>query len=424
MDWIESDSEHVWHPFTQVQTESKPIAVERAEGVWVYGVDGSKYLDANSSWWVNIHGHGHPALVQSIKDQADKLQHVIFAGITHQPAADLAVGLLKWLPSYSKVFYSDNGSTAVEVAIKMAFQYWDNKDDARNTVIAIGGAYHGDTFGSMSVSERDVFNKPFEPFLFDVKYIDRPTESNLESVLDSLDTILSSNKVAAFIYEPLVQGAAGMKMYSVDHLERLMQLCRKHDVLLIADEIMTGFGRTGTMFASDKVLIKPDLICLSKGLTGGYLPLGATITTDKLFDAFLSDEKRKGFLHGHSFTGNPMACAVAKASLDLFDSAYIWQQMESIEKQHQIFLEKFRTQFNHDIRVCGTILAIDFKINDQDGYFNPAFGKVYNFFIKKGLIVRPLGNTVFVNPPYCISSEELKMIYDALLELAEWLNHH
>lgn len=420
MDWTNKDQKYVWHPFTQVQTEGTPIPIERAEGVYLFGADGKKYMDVNSSWWVNLHGHSNPVLVDAIKKQLDELQHVIFAGITHKPAAELAEKIAGICPiGLDKVFFSDNGSTSIEVAIKIAFQYWHNRGEDRKKVIAIEGAYHGDTFGSMSVSERDVFNRPFEPFMFDVAYIDFPNGENDETVIESFTKLVAGGKVASFVFEPLVQGAAGMRMYKESTLDVLIQIAQQYNVICIADEVMTGFGRTGTTLAIDQINSNPDIICLSKGLTGGYLPMGLSVVSQYLFDEFLHAEKRKGFLHGHSFTGNPLACAVAIASLDLLQEDKTQSAIQSINTAHCAFANKFKESFHHDIRVKGTIMAIDLKINDEaTGYFNPANSQAYEYFIKKGLIIRPLGNTVFVNPPYCITSSELDYIYDTLWEFS------
>lgn len=422
-DWYEIDKKHVWHPFTQAFTEKNPIPIERAEGVWLYDTEGRKYLDANSSWWVNVHGHSNQFINNRIKLQIDQLQHVIFAGIAHEPASRLCDDLKAWLPDqYEKFFFSDNGSTANEVAIKMCYQYFYNQNIHKKTIIAIEGSYHGDTFGAMSVSERDVFNRPFEPFMFDVKYVPFPNGTNDLEVIDLFSKLIKENEVAAFIFEPLVQGAAGMRMYASQTLDALIQICSDNDVLTIADEVMTGFGRTGKMFACDYLSHKPDIICMSKGLTGGYLPMGLTVTSNKLYQVFLSEKKQNGFLHGHSFTGNPLACAAARASLELFDDK-CFESIEMIHQSHQEFLAKFSGMYHDPTRLIGTIVAIDIITDDPQGYFNPAASKVYNFFKEKGLLVRPLGNTVFINPPYCISKAELELIYQSIFDLKEWLSH-
>ncbi len=421
MDWTSKDQKYVWHPFTQVQTEGRPIPIEHGEGIYLFAADGKKYMDVNSSWWVNLHGHSHPKLVDALKAQLDDLQHVIFAGITHKPASELAEKIANICPpGLDKVFFSDNGSTSIEVAIKIAFQYWHNKGEERRKVIAIEGAYHGDTFGSMSVSERDVFNRPFEPFMFDVEYIEFPNGENDDEVIASFRKLVEQGNVASLVFEPLVQGAAGMRMYNEATLDELISIAQQHKVICVADEVMTGFGRTGTTLAIDQINANPDIICLSKGLTGGYLPMGLSVVSQYLFDEFLHAEKRKGFLHGHSFTGNPLACAVAIASLDLLQEDSTQEAIKRITASHEAFALKYKKAFKHSIRVKGTILAIDLKINNEaTGYFNPANSQAYNYFMKKGLIIRPLGNSVFVNPPYCIKSSDLDYIYDTLWEFSE-----
>lgn len=421
-DWYELDEKFVWHPFTQAFTEKNPIPIESAEGVWLKDKNGKRYLDANSSWWVNVHGHSNQTINARIKKQIDQLQHVIFAGVAHEPASRLCEELKPWLPEhFEKFFFSDNGSTANEVAIKMCHQYFFNQNLAKDTIIAMEGSYHGDTFGAMSVSERDIFNRPFEAFMFDVKYIPFPDGTNDEEVINCIDQIIQSNQVAAFIFEPLVQGAAGMRMYSAKTLDRLIEKCAKNNVLTIADEVMTGFGRTGKMFATNYLENKPDIMCLSKGLTGGYLPMGLTVTHDAIYQVFLSEQKQNGFLHGHSFTGNPLACEAARASLDLFDDA-TFEAISRIHEKHQEFLNSFNAEYSDNTRLIGTILAIDIETEDQQGYFNPAASKVYHFFKEKGLLVRPLGNTVFINPPYCIKEEELDLIYQSIYDLKDWLS--
>ncbi|MFS8562913.1 MAG: adenosylmethionine--8-amino-7-oxononanoate transaminase [Rhabdochlamydiaceae bacterium] len=301
-----------------MQTARPPIPIIRAQGVYLYAEDGSRYLDAISSWWVNLHGHAHPYIAQKIKSQAEVLEHVIFADFTHRPAVELASRLILLLPrAMSKVFYSDNGSTAVEVALKIALQYWHNQKIPKSKVICFKSSYHGDTFGAMSAAGRNEFNKPFWQKLFDVESIDPPLKGQEELSLSQLQSILDQGNTACFIFEPLVLGSGGMIIYPPNGLDRLIQCCKEHQVLTIADEVMTGFGRTGTLFACEQLQEKPDLICLSKGLTGGFLPLGVTACTEEIFSAFLGNQLTQAFLHGHSYTANPLACSSALASLDL-----------------------------------------------------------------------------------------------------------
>ena len=322
----ERDKAVIWHPYTQQQTADAPVGIVKADGAYLYAEDGKRYIDGVSSWWVNTHGHAHPHIAQAIAAQAAALEHVKFAGFTHEPAIQLAERLLTHLPdNQARIFYSDNGSTAVEVAMKMAFQYWYNRGAARTRIIAFQNAYHGDTFGAMSVSGRSAFTAPFLPFLFDVLYIDWPEAGKEADVAAQLQQIIQENTIdgqctiAAFIFEPLLQGTAGMQMCSPEILGELLRTCKENAIITIADEVMTGTGRTGKFFAMDAVAEKPDVVCLSKGLTGGFMALGVTSCTDDIYKSFLSSDKLKTLFHGHSFTANPMACATALASMDLME---------------------------------------------------------------------------------------------------------
>lgn len=421
-DWPSRDRDSVWHPFTAITHDSENIPIVRAEGVWLYAADGKRYMDAISSWWVNLHGHAHPYIAQRVAEQAASLEHVMFAGFTHQPAVELASRLLGHLPAqYSKVFYSDNGSTAVEVALKMAFQYWFNEDSPRKRVIALEDAYHGDTFGAMAVGGRGVFTAPFDPFLFDVEFIPAPVPGMEQEAVSQLESLLSKGDVASFIFEPLVQGTAGMQVYSAEVLDRMLALCKQHGVLTIADEVMTGFGRTGTLFATDQCTHRPDLICLSKGITGGFLPMGVTICTDAIYKAFWLRDDAKGrmrtFLHGHSYTANPMACAAAVASLDLLEKEATWENIRRIEARHQAFaLEAVALNGVAAVRQKGVILAIEYHTSQHTGYFNSLRDRLYDHFMQRGIVLRPLGNIIYILPPYCISDQELDTIYQAIRE--------
>lgn len=419
-DWTKLDSSSVWHPFTAITHDSVNIPIVRAEGVWLYAADGRRYLDAISSWWVNLHGHGHPYIASKVAAQAAKLEHVMFAGFTHEPAVELATRLIGRLDSnYSKVFYSDNGSTAVEVALKMAFQYWYNEDGPRAKVIAFEDAYHGDTFGAMAVGGRGVFSEPFDPFLFDVDFIPAPVSGKEQEAMRRLEAALAGGNVASFIFEPLVQGTAGMQVYAPEVLDQMMTLCRQHGVLLIADEVMTGFGRTGTFLATDQCTVKPDLICLSKGITGGFLPMGVTICTDDIYKAFWLRDDAKGrlrtFLHGHSYTANPMACAAAVASLDLLEQESTLADIRRIASRHETFAHEAATlQGVAAVRHKGVILAIEYHSPQQTGYFNSLRDRLYDHFMQRGIVLRPLGNIIYVLPPYCITDAELDTIYEAI----------
>ena len=414
----ERDHKAVWHPFTQIKIAPKPVAISRGEGAYFYDETGKRYIDAIASWWVNIHGHCHPYLAKKISEQLNQLEHAIFSGFTHEPAVQLAERLLKRLPAnQSKIFYSDNGSTAVEVALKMAFQYWSNKGQEKIKVIALENAYHGDTFGGMSVGARNAFNLPFSKLLFDVLHIPVPVKGKEKDTRLALKGIIEKENISAFIFEPLVQGAGGMVMYSPEILDELMQMCASKNIITIADEVMTGFGRTGKFFATDYLKNKPDIICLSKGITGGVMPLGVTSCAQFIYDAFLSDDKMKTFFHGHSYTANPTACSAALASMDLFDQPETSQQIERIATKHKQFLEHIQSHRSLlDARQLGTILALEIKTKEHTHYLNSLAEYVSSFFMERGIILRPLGNIVYVLPPYCISNDDLDYIYAAIEE--------
>jgi adenosylmethionine-8-amino-7-oxononanoate aminotransferase len=417
-EWLQKDKRYVWHPFTQMQTASDPIVVTKAKDALLYTADGKEYLDCNSSWWVTVHGHGNELIASAVAEQVKILDHVIFAGVTHPKAVELAERVSKLLPEQlSKVFFSDDGSTAVEVALKMAFQFWHNKNCPKTRVLALEGAYHGDTFGAMSVGQRDYFNRPFEKFFFDVDYLGFPYEEKEDSLLRDAEIAFASGQFAALIVEPLIQGSAGMRMYNASWLDCLVSLAKRYEVLVIFDEVMTGWGRTGKLFAMDYCQQKPDIVCLSKGLTGGVLPLGLTVTKEKVYNAFLSDEVAKGFLHGHSFTGNPIACAAACASLTLFESQDTWQTIEAITSCYLQRIDEFRTfEAVADVRMLGTIFAVELKTADGTTYFSGVRDFAYDFFLANNLLIRPLGNTIFLNPPYCITSKQLNYALDKLSE--------
>lgn len=342
---VEQDLACIWHPFTQMQTARPPIPIVRAKGVYLYSEDGKSYLDAISSWWSNLHGHAHPYISEKIKAQADLLEHVIFADFTHRPAVNLATKLLSLLPSgYSKIFYTDNGSTAIEAALKMTFQYWQNLHPQTRKLKAIcfKGGYHGDTFGAMAAAGKNEFNKPFWNHFFEVYTIDPHLAGKEEASLTQLETILKQNDTACFIFEPLVLGSGGMIIYPPEGLNALIGRCHQQEVLTIADEVMTGFGRLGTLFACQQLKETPDIICLSKGLTGGFLPLGVTACKEKIFQAFLGLELQKAFLHGHTYTANPLACTSALASLDLLKEMICTYQRNMIAESHRSFCDKWK----------------------------------------------------------------------------------
>jgi len=423
MNWQSEDEKYVWHPFTQVKTEQNPLVITHAIDATLIASDGSKYLDCNSSWWVNVHGHGNEHIADALQDQFHQIDHVIFAGVTHPKAIELAKRICEKLNNdLTKVFYSDNGSTAVEVALKMAIQYWHNQKVNRPRILALEGAYHGDTFGAMSVGERDCFNVPFEPYFFEVTYLPFPTSEMEEEILINAENLLKSREFGCLILEPLIQGSAGMRIYSISFLEKLTTIAKKYGTLVIYDEIMTAFGRTGKLFAFEHTQVQPDIICLSKGLTGGVLPLGLTVTTQSIFDAFLSEERVKAFLHGHSFTGNPLACAAACASLDLFEKEETWADIDAIGKRNAAFIVtiKLNPQVK-DVRGIGTILAIE--LNDSEsGYFSQKKEIAYHYFLENGMLLRPLGNVIFINPPYCLTEDEQQYIFDVITSFLNELN--
>lgn len=415
----ERDQDLIWHPYTQMQNAPAPIPIVRGEGVYLIAEDGKKYMDAVSSWWVNIHGHSHPYIAEKVAAQLSRLEHVIFAGFTHPGAVELAERLLGIIPSgQKKVFYSDNGSTAVEVALKMCLQYWSNRGEERTRVLAFNNSYHGDTFGAMALSSRSAFTRPFEKLLFDVEFIDLPHQGNIEQLKKRISAICSD--LSAFIFEPLVQGAGGMQMYEAAFLDELIQHCKKEGVLTIADEVMTGFGRTGKLFASGHLTGQADVMCFSKGLTGGTMALGVTTCTLDIYNAFLSDDKLKTLFHGHSFTANPIACAAALASLDLLLEPETIGHIERISLRHQEFRSRIKGHPKiKNIRQTGTILALEWVTADNTSYFNQLRDNLYNFFLEQGIILRPLGNIIYIMPPYCISNEQLAFIYKKIEEALE-----
>ncbi len=427
------DKKIIWHPYTQHKLNPDSIGVVKAKGAYVYDDKGKKYIDAAASWWTSIHGHSHPYIAKKVSAQLKKLEHVIFAGFTHEPAVQLAERLLKKLPKNQKrIFFSDNGSTAVEVALKMSFQYWHNQGLSKPKVIAFKNAYHGDTFGAMSVSERGAFSKPFDANLFDVIFVDAPVKGMEERAVEQLKSqiISSKSQIAAFIFEPIIQGVAGMVIHSADALSEMIRICRENKIFTIADEVFTGFGRTGKFFASDHLSEKPDIMCLSKGLTGGTMAMGVTSCTQEIFNAFLSEDRMKTFFHGHSFTANPVACAASLASMDLMERGTTQKNIARISKQHKYFAKKITGRLPmaigtavgikiQDVRLLGVILAIELKTGSGTSYFNNIRDTAISFFMSKGILLRPLGNVIYLVPPYCISDKDLEYIYDSIVEFLE-----
>jgi adenosylmethionine-8-amino-7-oxononanoate aminotransferase len=417
MSLIDRDKVVVWHPYTQMKTAAPPLPIVRGQGVYLFTEDGRKLLDGISSWWVNIHGHAHPRLNQAIAEQARKIAHVIFAGATHEPAVELAERLVGALPAgLTRIFYSDNGSTAVEVAIKLALQYWQNiggKSRAERTrIVALHHAYHGDTVGAMSVSGESIFTQPFASLLFPV---DRVDPSGLSAHLDA-----HGERIAAVIVEPMLQGAGGMIMWPAESLAKVRELCYRHGVLMIADEVLTGFGRTGRMFACEHASVTPDIICLSKALTAGYLPMAATAVTNAVYEAFLSDDRAKTFFHGHSFTANPLGCAVALASLDLIEEGNVLARIVRLERQLRDGLTPLaQLPIVRDVRVLGGVGVVELK--SDGGYLDNVGPLLYEQFLERGILLRPLGNVVYFMPPYVITDGEVDMVTGCIGEVLKEL---
>ena len=407
------DRAHVWHPYTQHAVAPTPITISRAEGALLYEPSGRAILDAISSWWVTLHGHAEPTIAAAIAEQARTLEQVIFAGFTHEPAARLAAELAARLPpGLDRVFFSDNGSTAVEVAIKMALQYWTNRGAPRPTIAALDHAYHGDTFGAMSASARGLFTAPFTQHLFDVVRLGDPQSDDIVAALDAAPPL------AAVLVEPLLQGAGGMRMWDAATLRALRAATAERGILLIADEVLTGFGRTGPLFACETAGITPDIICLSKGLTGGFMPLGATAVRQGVFDEFLRDDRRLTLFHGHSFTANPLACAAARASLALLDDASAARR-SAIERSHRAGIARLATHPRvRQPRVLGTVAAINLDAPDT-GYLSAIGPRLASFALDNDVFLRPMGDVVYVLPPYCTTDEQLTRVYDVIAAFLE-----
>ncbi|WP_400191489.1 adenosylmethionine--8-amino-7-oxononanoate transaminase [Hymenobacter sp. B81] len=416
------DQQVIWHPYTQMQTAPAPIAVVRGEGAWLYADDGTAYLDAIASWWTNLHGHAHPHIAERVHRQLQTLEHVIFAGFTHEPAVALAEGVLQILPpNQARVFYSDNGSTAVEVALKMALQYHHNQDWPRPRILAFRDSYHGDTFGAMSVSSRGTFTAPFARLLFDVDYLDVPVPGREAEVLAQAAALLATGQVAAFIFEPLLLGTAGMVTYEPGVLDELLRLCRQHGTLCIADEVLTGFGRTGRLFASHYLREQPDLVCLSKGLTGGTMALGVTTCSAAVYESFLSPDRQKTLFHGHSYTANPVACAAGLASLELLLAPETRAHIDRIAAAHAAQAQRLAGRPGvRAVRTLGTMLALELAVpGEGTSYFSTLRDQLYHHALRRGVLLRPLGNIVYTLPPYCTTDLELEQIYQVMDELRE-----
>ncbi len=424
---LERDQATIWHPYTQHKISASPFVITHGEGAYLFDENGKRYLDLISSWWVNLHGHAQPEIAQAIYQQALKLEQVIFSGFTHEPAVCLAEELLNLLPKeFGKVFYSDNGSTAVEVALKMAYQFWRNQGEKKRCrFIAFQNGYHGDTFGAMSVGKSSGFFSNFEDLLFSVTMFPYPATwlgdenvfQNEQHVLTQIDDYLQQygSETAALIIEPLIQGAGGICMCRPVFLRELERLVRSYNVLIIYDEAMTGFGRTGDFIACNKTNTRPDIICLAKGITGGFLPLAVTVCQDKLYETFLGDNFTKALAHGHSYTANPLGCAAALASLKLLQQPETIMQINTIEKVHRDAVNSLLNDLPIEMpRYCGTISAFDLKLGSE-------YGSKYSIqlrdkFSEQGLLIRPLGNVIYFMPPYCITEQELRSAYEIVIE--------
>lgn len=423
MNLASRDAALIWHPYTQMQTALPPLPIVRGAGSLLFTETGEAYLDAVSSWWVTLHGHAHPYLAQKVAAQISQLDHVLFAGCTHPPAVELAEKLLPLLPANQKrVFYSDNGSTAVEVALKMAIQFGENQGTPKRRIVAFRDSYHGDTFGAMAVSSRSAFTQPFVQYLFEVDFIDVPVAGREQKVVGQLEALAQTGEMAAFIFEPLLLGTAGMIMYAPDVLDQLLAICRSHQILTIADEVLTGFGRTGENFASNNLINQPDIMCFSKGLTGGVMALGATTCAAFIYDAFLSHDPARTFFHGHSYTANPVACAAAAASLDLLVQPTCAENRQRIAAQHAQYRQQLTGQ--PGVKACrqlGTVLAVEFNVGETS-YFNAIRHQLYAFALANRVILRPLGNVIYVLPPYCTTNEQLQQIYAVITGMRSLLS--
>ncbi len=410
------DSKHIWHPLTQHQTADAPLPIVKAKDALFWDDQGKEYIDGIASWYTAMYGHCNDEIISAVSQQMRELDQVVFTGFTHEPAVKLAEKLLGILPkNQSKIFFNDNGSTAVEAGIKMALQYHHNRGDKRDTLIAFEHGFHGDTFGAMSASGLSVYNGPFEDFFLKVERIPAPVNDNWQGVLLKLKTIIQENDCAAFIYEPLVQGAAGMKFHDADKLNEIVKLCHEEQIISIADEVMTGFGKTGKHFASLYLETQPDIICLSKALTAGLVPMSITSCTQDIFDSFLADDIGKAFFHAHTYSANPIACAAASTGIDLLLSEEIQSNISRINSKHRDYINRIKENPKiEDIRCKGVILAIDLAI-EMDRYGNLR-NTLYDHFMTRGVFLRPLGNTIYILPPYVITDKQLQKIYDSIDE--------
>jgi adenosylmethionine-8-amino-7-oxononanoate aminotransferase len=423
MNLSEKDQLYNWHPYTQHKTTGLLPAIVKGEGALLWDDQGREYLDAIASWWVNPFGHANKVIADAIYTQLTTLEHVLFGGFTHNKAVELSEKLLTILPANQrKIFYSDNGSTAVEVGLKGALQYFYNKGVKRTKVIAFEDAFHGDTFGAMAASGITFYTEAFQGSMLEVTRIPVPTPGNEAKSLAVLETLVTSQEYAAFIFEPLVQGAAGMVMYAPDVLDQLIAICQEHQVFTIADEVMTGFGKTGKTFASDYLVNKPDILCLSKALTGGTIPMAITTFSQEVFDGFYDEDVNKALFHGHTFTANPTGCAAALASIKLLELPEMQQNISRINAQHLVFATKMQSHSKvKTTRVMGVIFALELVTNGAESYYGSMRNKLYNFFIENGVILRPVGNIVYILPPYVMTNDQLEKVYSVVEAAVEMI---
>ena len=407
----------VWHPFTQHGLNEPIPLVERAEGAALYTADGRRVVDAISSWWVTTHGHRHPRIMRAIAEQTERLDQIIFAGWTHEPAERLARELLEMMPrGLDYVFYSDSGSTSVEVALKMALGYWRNRGETRHRILVLKGSYHGDTIGGMSVGARGVFNEAYNPLLFDVDTLPFPAEGIEQQTIDTLESLCRTSQPAALIVEPLILGAGGMLIYSAETLRAMWQLCAHYGVLFIADEVMTGWGRTGTLLACEQADIVPDLLCLSKGITGGALPLAVTLASASIYEAHYSSDRSRQFFHSSSYTANPIACAAGLANLAIWREEPVKQRIDELAERQEQRLGRLGRARN--VRRLGTICACEIE-SGTNNYLSSRAPQLLAYFRNRNVLVRPLGNTIYMMPPYCIDEPDLDLIFDAIEEVLD-----
>ena len=421
MNLTERDQNHLWHPYTQHKTSKPSIAITRGKGALLWDENGKEYIDAIASWWVNPFGHSNTFIAEAIYKQLITLEHVLFGGFTHEPAVLLSEKLMEILPkNQQKIFFSDNGSTAVEVAIKVALQYFFNKGEKKTTIIAFENAFHGDTFAAMAASGISFFTEAFQGMLIDVVRIPVPIKGQEEASCNALAEAIKNNTCAGFIFEPLVQGAAGMVMYEPESLDKLIRICQENKVLTIADEVMTGFGKTGRNFACDYLQTQPDMMCLSKALTGGTIPMAITTFTQEIFDAFYDEDINKALFHGHTFTANPTGCAAALASLELLQTNEMQDNIARVNKSHLAFQKHIESHPKvTTTRVLGVIFALEIQTESATSYYGTLRNKLYDFFIENGVIIRPVGNIVYILPPYIITDEQLQKVYEVVEKALE-----